>query len=132
MTDQTMILFVDDDEEDHFIMLQYFKEVGKDQHVKFIRNGQEAIDFLERISDDSVLPRLIVLDLNMPILNGTQTLLQMKRTKRLSRIPVIILSTSENENERRKCLSFGAEEYLVKPSTYQEGLHLIEKFTAYL
>ena len=127
-----MILFVDDDEEDHFIMLQYFKEVGKDQHVKFIRNGQEAIDFLERISDDSVLPRLIVLDLNMPILNGTQTLLQMKRTKRLSRIPVIILSTSENENERRKCLSFGAEEYLVKPSTYQEGLHLIEKFTAYL
>ena len=132
MTDQTMILFVDDDEEDHFIMLQYFKEVGKDQHVKFIRNGQEAIDFLEGISDDSVLPRLIVLDLNMPILNGTQTLLQMKRTKRLSRIPVIILSTSENENERRKCLSFGAEEYLVKPSTYQEGLHLIEKFTAYL
>lgn len=132
MTDQTMILFVDDDEEDHFIMLQYFKEVGKDQHVKFIRNGQEAIDFLERISDDSVLPRLIVLDLNMPILNGTQTLLQMKRAKRLSRIPVIILSTSENENERRKCLSFGAEEYLVKPSTYQEGLHLIEKFTAYL
>ena len=113
-------------------MLQYFKEVGKDQHVKFIRNGQEAIDFLEGISDDSVLPRLIVLDLNMPILNGTQTLLQMKRTKRLSRIPVIILSTSENENERRKCLSFGAEEYLVKPSTYQEGLHLIEKFTAYL
>ena len=132
MTDQTMILFVDDDEEDHFIMLQYFKEVGKDQHVKFIRNGQEAIDFLEGISDDSVLPRLIVLDLNMPILNGTQTLLQMKRTKRLSRIPVFILSTSENENERRKCLSFGAEEYLVKPSTYQEGLHLIEKFTAYL
>ena len=42
MTDQTMILFVDDDEEDHFIMLQYFKEVGKDQHVKFIRNGQAS------------------------------------------------------------------------------------------
>ena len=131
MTGQPMILFLDDDEEDHFIMLQYYKELGKNQHVKFIRNGQEAIDFLEGISDDG-LPRLIVLDLNMPILNGTQTLLQMKRIKRLSRIPVVILSTSENENERRKCLSFGAEEYLVKPSTYQEGLNLIEKFTAYL
>ena len=132
MTCARHILFVDDDEEDQFIMLQYFKDLGKDRQVKFIRNGREAIDFLEQLTDEALLPCLIVLDLNMPILNGTQTLFQMKRIKRLSRIPVMILSTSENENEKRKCLSLGAEEYLVKPSTYDEGLKLIEKFSAYL
>ena len=132
MMPERKILFVDDDEEDHFIMLQYFKELGKDQHVNFIRNGREAIQYLEHIDDDARLPSLIVLDLNMPILNGTQTLLHIKRDKRLSRIPVIILSTSENENEKRKCLSLGAEEYLVKPSTYQDGLMLVGKFTSYI
>ena len=132
MTIEPHILFVDDDEEDHLIMLHYFREQQKDQHIRFIKNGRDAIRFLEKVPQDSSLPCLIVLDLNMPILNGTQTLLEMKRNKRFKDIPVIILSTSENENEKRKCLSLGAHEYLVKPTTYNEGLKLIEKFTGYL
>lgn len=126
------ILFVDDDEEDHLIMHRYFEELGKHEQVSFIKNGYDAIAFLDTASVSGSLPNLIVLDLNMPVLNGTQTLLQIKRNKDLSDIPVIILSTSENENEKRKCLSLGAEEYLVKPSTYQEGLQLIQKFSTYL
>lgn len=132
MTIEPHILFVDDDEEDHLIMLQYFREQHKDQHIRFIKNGRDAIRFLEGVPQESSLPCLIVLDLNMPIMNGTQTLLEMKRNKRFKEIPVIILSTSENENEKRKCLSLGAREYLVKPTTYDEGLKLIEKFTGYL
>jgi CheY-like chemotaxis protein len=126
------ILVVDDDQEDHLILLEYFKDCGKDKQVKFFRNGLEAINYLIDIPVDALLPKLIVLDLNMPILNGTQTLLEIKRNKRLKDIPVIIFSTSENENERRKCLSFGAEDYLVKPSTYSEGLKMIKKFTNYI
>lgn len=127
------IIVVDDDQEDHFILLEYFKDCGKDQYVKFLRNGQEALQYLEKFqSDASQLPKLIVLDLNMPVLNGTQTLIQIKNNRQLKHIPVIIFSTSENENEKRKCLSFGAREYLVKPSTFNEGLRLIEKFTAFI
>lgn len=132
MTTEPHILFVDDDEEDHLIMLQYFRDQRKDQHIRFIKNGRDALRFLEEVPPNSSLPRLIVLDLNMPIMNGTQTLLEMKRNKRFRDIPVIILSTSENENEKRKCLSLGAREYLVKPITYDEGLRLTEKFTGYL
>lgn len=132
MTMEPHILFVDDDEEDHLIIKEYFREREQERYVRFIKNGRDALRLLEELPDDDSLPSLIVLDLNMPILNGTQTLLQMKRNKRLKEIPVIILSTSENENEKRKCLSLGAEEYLVKPSTYGEGLKLIEKFSAYL
>lgn len=131
MTTDRHILFVDDDEEDHLIISQYFKDLGKEKRIRFIKNGLEAIRFLEHIPDEASLPCLIVLDLNMPILNGTQTLLQIKRNRRLDDIPVIILSTSENESEKRKCLSLGATEYLVKPSTYLDGVKLTRKFTAY-
>lgn len=132
MTSVNQILFVDDDEEDHLIMLEYFKECGKETHVTFIKNGQEALQYLEQIPTDNLLPKLIVLDLNMPILNGTQTLLQIKRDKRYKEIPVMIFSTSENENEKRKCLSLGADEYLVKPTTYLDGLRMVKKFTTYI
>lgn len=132
MTMRHQILFVDDDPEDHMIMLEYFKEVGKDDQIIFQKNGQEAIAYLEQLPDDLLLPNLIVLDLNMPILNGTQTLIQIKRNKRFKHIPVIIFSTSENENEKRKCLSIGALDYLVKPSSFAEGLSVIKIFTAFL
>jgi CheY-like chemotaxis protein len=126
------IIFVDDDEEDHLILFEYFRDFGKEKQVKFIKNGQEALRYLDDIADDSLLPRLIVLDLNMPILNGTQTLLQIKKNSRLKNIPVMIFSTSENENEKRKCLSMGANEYLVKPTNYMDGLKLVEKFSSYI
>jgi CheY-like chemotaxis protein len=126
------ILVVDDDPEDHFILAEYFKDVGKEKHVKFIENGHLAMTYLSGIADENLLPKLIVLDLNMPILNGTQTLLEIKRNERLKHIPVIIFSTSENENEKRKCLSLGALEYLVKPLTYDEGQKMVEKFAGYI
>ncbi len=129
---QSQIIFVDDDEEDHLIMLEYFRESGKGDCIKFIKNGQEALNYLNDISDDTRLPCLIVLDLNMPILNGTQTLALLKGNPRYRKIPVLIFSTSENENEKRKCLSLGAREYIVKPTTYLDGFEVVEKFAGYL
>jgi CheY-like chemotaxis protein len=132
MKKNCQILVVDDDPEDHLILLEYFREFGKDEHVKFLENGQEALDFLESIEDDQALPRLVVLDLNMPILNGTQTLYRLKQLRRFRNIPTIIFSTSDNENEKRKCMSFGAADYVVKPSTYEEGQQMVERFTGYI
>jgi CheY-like chemotaxis protein len=126
------IIVVDDDVEDQIILLEYFKETGTEKFVKFLSNGKEAIKYLEKVADNNSLPHLIVLDLNMPILNGTQTLIQVKRDMRYKDIPIIIFSTSENESEKRKCLSMGALEYLVKPTTYDEGVKMIEKFNSYI
>ncbi len=129
---QGHIIFVDDDEEDHLIMLEYFRESGKGDCIKFIKNGQEALNYLNDISDDARLPCLIVLDLNMPILNGTQTLALLKGDPRYRNIPVLIFSTSENENEKRRCLSLGAREYIVRATTYLDGFEVVEKFAGYL
>lgn len=126
------IFVVDDDKEDQLIMSEYFNDIGISDRVTFFDNGEITINFLESTNDDSTLPGLIVLDLNMPVLNGTQTLLYLKRDTRYKHIPVIIFSTSENENERRKCLSFGAVDYLVKPMNYEEGEAIVKRFASYL
>jgi CheY-like chemotaxis protein len=125
------ILVVDDDKEDHMILHEYFSDVGIEKNVLFVDNGLRAIEYLESAEDRS-LPRLIVLDLNMPLLNGSQTLLQLKQDVRLKNIPVIIYSTSESENEKRKCLSFGAIDYMVKPVTMEEGQKMVEKFKTFI
>lgn len=132
MTDRTSIFVVDDDKEDQSILGDYFSEVGIAEKVIYFENGEMVLNFLEAIHDDEHLPNLIVLDLNMPILNGTQTLLQLKREPRFKKIPVIIFSTSENENERRKCLSYGAVDYMVKPMSYDEGKKIAERFAEFL
>src|SRR6185436_9384889 len=102
------ILIVDDDVEDHMMLDEYFREVGISDKVTFLINGQLALQYLDSIEDASQLPKLLVLDLNMPILTGSQVLQQIKQTPRLKNIPVIIFSTSVNENEKKKCLSSGA------------------------
>lgn len=132
MTENYQILVVDDDREDHLILSEYFKDIGIDRHVYFVENGKYALEYLERIDHEQDLPRLVILDLNMPIMNGTQTLMQMKQSFRLKNVPVIIFSTSENETEKRKCLSLGAIDYLVKPVSYDEGLSMVNKFRSFI
>ena len=132
MNEQPQILVVDDDLEDHLILDAFFREAGLHSFVGYQKNGQQALFYLEDIKEDARLPRLIVLDLNMPILNGTQTLLHLKQTSRFRHIPVIIFSTSQNETEKRKCLSLGAVDYMVKPLTQDECRQIIKRFSSYI
>ena len=124
------ILVVDDDKEDHLILQDYFK--GSDIAIHYLDTGRAALDYLESIPNDKDLPSLIVLDLNMPLLSGTDTLIHIKRQTRFRNIPVIIYSTSENETEKRKCLSFGAIDYVVKPMSFDEGEKIVKKFSAFV
>lgn len=132
MSQSSVILVVDDDKEDQLILQEYFMEAGIPGSVIYLDNGEVTITFLESIEKEDQLPRLIVLDLNMPVLNGTQTLLYIKRDPRLKKIPVIIFSTSENEDDRRKCLSYGAVDYLTKPMSYEEGQAIVKRFASFL
>ena len=118
---------VDDDLDDQLIATGYFEYFSLQDKVKYLQDGSQAIAYLESI-EDSELPDLIILDMSMPILNGTQTLIQIKRDARLKNVPVIIYSTSANENEKRKCQNFGAFDYAVKPSSYQDGIKLFKEF----
>jgi CheY-like chemotaxis protein len=126
------ILIGDDDFEDQIILEEYFQEKGVKEVVSFQRNGKKVIEYLQQIDEQVDLPNLIVLDLNMPILNGTQTLFELKQHSRFNRIPVIIYSTSDNDHEKRKCMNFGAVDYLVKPISLDEGDRMVKRFLEFL
>ena len=121
------IMLVDDDPEDREVFSDVYLAQFPGEKLYFAENGEKALKLLENISDDSEELCLIVLDLNMPILNGTQTLRKLKTDDRFKDIPVVIYSTSVNDTEREECYRLGALDYLVKPSTFSDSVEIAKK-----
>jgi CheY-like chemotaxis protein len=126
------ILIADDDREDHLILKEYFREKGIADEVLFVENGQQVMAYLTSVTETAALPRLVVLDVRMPVLDGVQTLTRMKQLPHLKSIPVIMLTTSENEVDRHTALDLGALAYLVKPVTLEDGRNMIERFASFI
>jgi CheY-like chemotaxis protein len=120
------ILMAEDDLEDQLIMTDAFQEVQLEKQIRFVENGEMVLEFLKQHADE--LPSLIVLDLNMPLLNGTQTLRQLKQSEEFKKIPVIIYSTSFNLIEMEECMRLGADSYTIKPNTFTECKQIASKF----
>ena len=107
------ILYADDDGDDRFLLNEFVISNGLKADMVYVSNGLEAISYMEQAPENP--PSLVILDLNMPKMDGRQTLHYLKSHPRFSTIPVIILSTSENKLERDFCTSNGALSYFVKP-----------------
>ena len=120
MTRKPYILIADDDQEDRFLIDIAFKEIGSFEDLFMVENGVQVMNHLNAISDDDCLPALIVLDLNMPVLGGIDTLIQLKSHKRYKNIPVIIHSTSMYEVEKDRCLKMGAVDFIKKPVSFDQ------------
>ena len=114
------ILVVDDDEEDHFFVKEAFAKKGLDITLRFAIDGIMALDMLNEQFDAQELPTLIIADLNMPKMSGSQLLEEIKNDERFKRIPVVIYSTSVNPREREKCRILGCHSYIIKPTTSKE------------
>jgi len=121
------ILMVDDDAEDRELLQHTLEALGHRDAIHFEENGEDAIRFLQQCTH---YPCLIILDLNMPRLNGRQTLQYIKSQPKLQQVTTLIYSTSLNPVERDECLSLGAHSYIIKPVTYAEGLAIARKFLA--
>jgi CheY-like chemotaxis protein len=126
MSNNVKILLAEDDAEDRFIIEDAFNEIGIHDVIQFVEDGEKVLEYLKDTPAD--LPGLIVLDLNMPRLNGTETLRLLKDSEKFRNIPVIIFSTSINEIEKESCLTLGALEYLVKPSRYADSIAIARYF----
>lgn len=123
------ILLADDDLEDRYIMQDAFSAINL-AHVPFlVEDGEKVLEHLAQMySDEGTLPSLVVLDLNMPRLSGTQTLRELKSIEHYKDIPVIIFSSSLNVIEMHECRQLGALSYMVKPFTYEEYLLSAQHF----
>jgi CheY-like chemotaxis protein len=119
------VLFVDDDPDD----LQLIQEVIEEMRAGFIateaRNGQEALAYLGTLDKDQ-LPCLIVLDMNMPILDGKQTVSIIKSIPAFQQIPVIIFTTSTRETDILFFEEHGVK-MITKPCSYKEMQSAIHK-----
>lgn len=121
------ILYIDDDSDDCYFLGLSLSEAGTATDLVCATDAEEAISYLNS-ADATNLPSLIILDLNMPKWNGRQTLSYIKNQPRLSHIPVIILSTSENRSDQEACSSLGATSYFKKPFHYEGYRQIINSF----
>ncbi|MFL5745453.1 MAG: response regulator [Niastella sp.] len=122
MNQKPFILIADDDQEDRYLLHTAFEEIGRSNDIYLVENGLQVFKYLETSIEQSGMPSLIVLDLNMPILNGMETLSRLKAHNIYKTIPVIMFTTSVHEVEKEKCLEIGAADFIKKPARFQQTI----------
>jgi CheY-like chemotaxis protein len=122
MIQKPFILIADDDQEDRYLLHTAFEEIGRSNDIFLVENGLQVFTYLDSSIEQTNMPSLIVLDLNMPILNGMETLLRLKAHKLYKDIPVIMFTTSVHEVEKEKCLAIGAADFIKKPARFQQTI----------
>jgi CheY-like chemotaxis protein len=110
------ILLIDDDIDDQFIFLDALKEISFDHECIIANNGIEALALL---TENPLLVDAIFLDLNMPLMNGFEFFIILKKDSRLSQIPVIIYSTSDNPEDQKRMKEFGAIKFITKTADFK-------------
>lgn len=120
MTFQHSVLLVEDDIAHAEITRRNLEEFDSEvRELIHVADGQAALDYLS-----SEVPHLILLDLRLPRVDGLEVLAHVKHDRRLKRIPVVVLTTSESESDVRGAYERGANGYLVKPVEYDEFIEL--------
>lgn len=116
------IVVVDDDEEQNFIVKKCYQLSGRKNNLIFLKDGHELLDMVHNLRNkNSQLPELVLLDINMPGLNGLQTLQKVRESAELKDSPqVIILTASESPDDQKKAKAYGANGYWTKPSSVKE------------
>jgi CheY-like chemotaxis protein len=116
MANTPILLVCDDDEDDHVLIKNVFAEAGVSAEFRFTSSGLELIKYLGDSSHRRIhpFPDIILLDLNMPQMNGHDVLCWLKSHQDYRAIPVVIYSTSDDEDDIRKSYRAGANAYIVK------------------
>lgn len=122
------ILLIEDDMIEVMKLNRTISSLKLDHIIMEANNGEEALKILEQ---KDRLPDIILLDLNMPKINGIEFLKILKGDKRLRYIPTIILTTSNNKKDLLECFETGIAGYVLKPLKYEDYLAKIEKVLAY-
>lgn len=132
----THILLVEDNPMDVELTLDAFREAQMGGTIHVARNGHEALNYLfgrAQFDDRQVypLPHLILLDLKLPGIDGHEVLLQIKKAPNLKRLPVIILTSSQEDVDLIKSYDRGANSYLVKPVSANGFLDVVYQIDRY-
>lgn len=111
------ILWADDDIDDLMLMRHVLQDLEDHYNITEVHNGQEALDYLQNAKQDETLPCLIILDMNMPVMDGKETLAKLKKDEELRKIPVVFFTTSNSQMDKLYCKHNGVE-MITKPPQY--------------
>jgi len=128
MNKNANILLVEDNEGDIVLTLEALKDAKAGNSVMVVRDGEEAMQYLLRQGQykNAETPDIILLDINLPKMNGKEVLEQIKKNESLRIIPVIMLTTSNSENDIRECYLNHANCYITKSSDFQEFMEIVD------
>jgi len=115
-----IVLNVDDDLEDREFFSEALREIDPSITCLLAESGMEALSLLH---EQVLPPDYIFLDINMPMMDGKQCLKALKSIPEFESIPVIMYSTSTDTREIRECYNLGAEDFLIKPHSYEKLVH---------
>lgn len=117
-----VILYAEDDYDDYESVREALDQLSDHQVLLHAKNGAEAVSFLENATS---LPSLIVLDLNMPVMDGKEVLLWLKGKEEYKAIPVIVFTTSSREDDMKLCQKHNCT-FFRKPTLYRDLLHVAQ------
>lgn len=136
-TDQLPIMVIDDSPEDFQSLRRCFSRLGFTNPLVHCEEGQEALSLLESTGKAKarkardVTPGCILLDLNMPGMDGREVLRFIKTHPRLKQVPVVVLSSSNDPRDITTCYRDGANSYMVKPPNFEGLVKSMEAFRTY-
>ena len=131
MNQAKIVLYADDDIDDKTWVNEACKAAHSPLALEFVSNGREVLRYLDGKTSHE-LPSLIVLDLNMPELDGRQTLKALKENSSYQNIPVAVVTTSSSRIDRDVCKRLGAALFLTKPDSYAQWQDVVRKLEPFL
>jgi len=136
MLDGQFILLAEDDPNDVLPIQRAFQKAGLGSVLKIVPDGAEAIDYLSGRGayadrDKFPLPFLLLLDLKMPGTDGFEVLQWVRSDEEVKRLLVVVLTSSELQEDVDRAYELGANSYLVKPVSFDEMVHMLQRFEAY-
>jgi CheY-like chemotaxis protein len=123
------VLLVEDDDLDARTVCRAFRELHLTNPLARAGNGEEALTWLRDPANGT--PSLILLDLNLPVMNGIEFLQVVKADERLRRIPVVVLTTSRLEQDKLASFEFSVAGYMVKPVDYAQFIEVVRTINIY-
>lgn len=129
MNNDKTILLVEDDIVDMMSVKRALKDLKVTNALFHVENGEEALEFLRNPANEK--PAIILLDINMPKMNGHEFLAIVKKDEDLKRIPVIVLTTSRGELDKVQSFDMGVSGYMIKPVDYQQFVEVMRTIRLY-
>jgi CheY-like chemotaxis protein len=136
MTTDRSILLVEDNEDDAFLMERALQEASITNPMHLVQDGQEAINYLSgagKYADRDLypIPAIVFLDLKLPYKSGHEVLAWIRERKELESLVVVVLTSSAEPSDIRRCYELGANSYLVKPPTPDQLVDMAKSFKWY-